>query len=69
MWLGRPSAAMDPIAPERGEEIRAGRPVRATDATLEGLVEPAPAARWNVKRPSASIRSSAATRAAATSAS
>jgi EAL domain-containing protein (putative c-di-GMP-specific phosphodiesterase class I) len=43
-WLGRPSAAMEPLAEDRLEQIRTGRPVRPTDATLEGLVEPAPAA-------------------------
>src|SRR4051794_12492689 len=43
-WLGMPSPAMDPIAPDREDQIRSGRPVRPSQATLEGLVEPAPAA-------------------------
>jgi EAL domain-containing protein (putative c-di-GMP-specific phosphodiesterase class I) len=43
-WLGLPSPAMEPVAPERHEQIRSGRPVREAEATLEGLVEPAPAA-------------------------
>ena len=43
-WLGRPEAAMEPVAPDRQEQIRSGRPVRSAEATLEGLVEPAPAA-------------------------
>src|SRR4051794_12762716 len=43
-WLGRPAPVMDPIAADRQEQIRSGRPVRSSEATLEGLVEPAPAA-------------------------
>jgi EAL domain-containing protein (putative c-di-GMP-specific phosphodiesterase class I) len=43
-WLGTPAATMDPIASNRQEQIRAGRAVRPSEATLEGLVEPAPAA-------------------------
>ena len=43
-WLGRPAAAMEPVAADRQDEIRRGRPVRESEATLAGLVEPAPAA-------------------------
>src|SRR2546423_9255048 len=43
-WLGKPAAAMDPVAADRQEQIRSGRHVRPSEATLEGLVEPAPAA-------------------------
>src|SRR3954454_13718948 len=43
-WLGRPVATMDPVAADRQDQIRAGRAVRPSEATLEGLVEPAPAA-------------------------
>jgi EAL domain-containing protein (putative c-di-GMP-specific phosphodiesterase class I) len=43
-WLGRPAAAMEPVAPDRQEQMRRTRPVRPADATLAGLVEPAPAA-------------------------
>src|SRR3954471_24597203 len=43
-WLGRPDAAMAPVTADRQEQIRRGRPVRQSEATLAGLVEPAPAA-------------------------
>src|SRR3954471_18887379 len=43
-WLGKPDAAMAPVTADRQEQIRRGRPVRQSEATLAGLVEPAPAA-------------------------
>jgi EAL domain-containing protein (putative c-di-GMP-specific phosphodiesterase class I) len=43
-WLGKPAASMEPVTAERREQIRSGRPVRQSEATLAGMVEPAPAA-------------------------
>jgi EAL domain-containing protein (putative c-di-GMP-specific phosphodiesterase class I) len=43
-WLGTPAPVMEPVAAEAREAIRSGRPPRSADATLAGLVEPAPAA-------------------------
>src|SRR6266480_561654 len=43
-WLGRPTPSMELVAADRREQIRWGRPVRPSEATLAGLVDPAPAA-------------------------
>jgi EAL domain-containing protein (putative c-di-GMP-specific phosphodiesterase class I) len=42
-WVGSPASAMEPVAEDRREQIRAGRPVRPGEATLAALVERAPA--------------------------
>src|SRR3954454_17453325 len=34
-WLGRPASTMEPVAAGRKEQIRSGRPVRPSQATLE----------------------------------
>jgi hypothetical protein len=42
-WLGMPGPAMEPVAGEQSERIRAARPVPVAEANVAALVEPAPA--------------------------